>query len=124
MLLSPILSKDELGNPALRNYSPGDGFEYVAAIYNAKSDKNEPPDLESQYILYRNGVELLRSDPVPLDLSGTSEFARLPVRKRLLLGDSIEEGDYVIQLVVKDKKAGKKEITGQSLSFQIAPAMK
>ncbi len=119
VLLSPILSKDELRNPALRNYSPGDGFEYIAAIYNAKSDKNEPPDLESQYILYRNGVELLRSDPVPLDLSGTSEFARLPVRKRLLLGDSMEEGDYVIQLVVKDKKAGKKGITGQSLSFQI-----
>jgi len=121
VLLSPILSKDAVRNPALRSYSPGDGFEYVAAVYNARSDKKDPPELESQYILYRNGVELLRSDPVPLDLSGLSEFARLPVRKRLLLGDSIEEGDYVLQLVVKDKKAGKKGITGQSLSFQIAP---
>ncbi len=121
VLLSPLLSKDEVRNPALRNYSPGDGFEYVAAVYNAKSDKNEPPELESQYILYRNGMELLRSDPVPLDLSGMSEFARLPVRKRLLLGDSIEEGDYVLQLVVRDKRAGKKGITGQSLNFQIAP---
>ena len=121
VLLSPILSRDELKSPALRNYSPGDGFEYVAAVYNAKSEKNEPPDLESQYILYRNGIELLRSDPVPLDLSGMNDFARLPVRKRLLLGDSIEEGDYVIQLVVRDKKAGRKGITGQSLSFQIDP---
>jgi VWFA-related protein len=120
-LLSPILSKDEVRSPALRNYSPGDSFEYVAAVYNAKSDKGESPDLESQYILYKDGLEIHRSDPMPLELSGMNDFARLPVRKRLLLGEAIQEGDYVVQLVVKDKKAGKKGITGQSLSFQITP---
>jgi VWFA-related protein len=118
-LLSPILSKDELRSPALRDYDPGDSFEYIAAVYNARSDKNETPDLESQYILYRNGLEIHRSDPVPLELNGMNDFARLPVRKRLLLGDAIQDGDYVIQLLVKDRKAAKKAITGQSLSFQI-----
>jgi hypothetical protein len=45
---------------------------------------------------------------------------RIPIRRRLLLGDSLQAGDYVLQLLVKDQQKGKKSgIASQTLSFGI-----
>jgi len=110
-----------LRSPAQKDFLPGESFEYMTVIYNAKTKKENPPDLEAQVILYRNGVELFKSEAEAVDLSGgVSDFGRIPIRKKLQLEDSIQPGDYVLQFLVKDKKAKEKDsLTAQTLNFKI-----
>lgn len=116
----PILRRDASRSPALRSYLPGESLEYMAVIYNAKSTKGLPPDLESQYVLYRNGAEIFKGEPESVDLAGTSDFTRIPIRKKLLLENTLQSGDYVLQFQVRDKQAKKKQsLASQTMSFEI-----
>ena len=117
---NPILSRDESRSPALRTYLPGDHFEYMSVIYNAKHEKETPPELESQFLLFKNGAELLRSEPQTLNIVDFANPNRIPIRRQLLLADSLQAGDYVLQLLVADKKRNKKSgVASQTLSFEI-----
>ncbi len=119
-LLYPDVRKDLRRSPALRTYQPGDYFECTAMIYNAKSRKEQNPDLESQYILYANGKELSRGKSEPVSLDGLTDFKRIPIRIKLRLADSIPAGDYVLLLRVKDKLAKEKQnIAAQTLDFKV-----
>jgi VWFA-related protein len=109
-----------LRSPARKDFLPGENFEYMTVIYNAKTKKENPPDLESLIVLYRNGAEIHKSEPEAIDLSDVSDYKRIPVRKRLHLNDSMQPGDYILQFLVKDNQAKEKEsLTGQTLSFRI-----
>jgi len=117
---NPMLSRDESRSPALRNYLPGDHFEYMSVIYNAKHEKGTAPELESQFVLFKDGAELTKSELQPLEMVDAAGLDRIPIRRRLLLGDSLQAGDYVLQLLVKDQQKGKKSgIASQTLSFGI-----
>ena len=118
--LSPVLRRDAARTPAERIYRPGERIEYMAVIYNAKRDKKSPPDLESQSILYRNGEELLKSKPESVDLSGSGDTHRILIKKHLLFEDWMQEGDYVLQFQVKDKRAKKKAgLASQTIGFEL-----
>jgi len=117
---NPVLSRDESRSPALRSYLPGDHFEYMSVIYNAKHEKEAAPELESQFVLFKDGTELTKSELQPLDMGSAENPNRIPVRRRLLLGNSLESGDYVLQLLVRDNQRNKKSgLASQSLSFEI-----
>jgi hypothetical protein len=117
---NPVLRRDESRSPALRSYLPGDHFEYMSVIYNAKHEKEAAPELESQFVLFKDGTELTKSELQPLDMSSAENPTRIPVRRRLLLGDSLESGDYVLQLLVRDNQRNKKSgLASQTLSFGI-----
>jgi VWFA-related protein len=118
--LTPNAARDETKNPALRSYKPGENFEYMAVLYNANK-KSSMPDLESQFILYRNGTERLRGEPQKIELDGIVDLSRIPIRKKMLLGNSLEQGDYILQLLVTDKNHKKQKPVAQTLSFQIEP---
>jgi VWFA-related protein len=106
---------------ALRSYLPGESFEYMTVIYNAKNKKKIPPDLESQTVLYRNGEELHRSAVEAIDLSGVTDFERIPIRRKLKLENALQPGDYVLQLLIKDKQAKEKESrAAQALQFEVS----
>jgi hypothetical protein len=93
----------------------------MAVVYNAKHGKEAAPDLESQFVLYRDGLEFYRSEPQKFTLAGTANFDRIPIRRRLILGDVLQRGDYALQLLVKDnKKKGKDGLASQSLTFEIS----
>ena len=105
----------------LRIYRPGERLMFKAEIYNAKTKKGKVPDLESQFILYREGSEVFRSDTQAVDLSGLSDFKRIPIQKGLILSKTIEPGNYILQLQVKDKQAAEKHShAAQALDFEIA----
>ena len=107
-------------NPARKTFLPGENFEYMTVIYNAKTKKENPPDLQSQIILYRNGVELSKSRAEAVELNGVRDFKRIPIRRKFQLEDSMQAGDYVLQFLVKDNKAKEKEnLTAQTLSFRV-----
>ena len=108
-------------NPAHRSFRPGESFEYMTVIYNAKTKKKNPPDLESQIVLYKDGIEHYKSEAEAINFSGVNDFKRIPIRKKLQLADTMQPGDYILQFVVKDKNAKEKEsLAAQTLSFKVA----
>ena len=110
---------------AHRSYLPGQSFEYMAVIYNAKYKKKAAPLLESQVVLYRDGEELRRSEAEAIDLNGISDFDRIPIRRKLTLENTLQPGDYVLQLLVRDKQAKEKESrAAQALQFEIPASTK
>ena len=87
---------------------------------NAKTKKENPPDLESQVILYRDGIEVHKSELEAINLSSVSDYKRIPVRNTLQIEDSMQQGDYVLQFLLKDKLAKEKQsMTTQTLSFRV-----
>jgi VWFA-related protein len=107
-------------SPALKSYLPGERIKYISVIYNATSEMESKPDLESQVFLYGNGVEVFRSEPAAIDLSGVKDPKRIPIQKELLLDNAMPPGDYVLLLRIIDKKAGKKHsVAAKTLNFQI-----
>lgn len=106
---------------ALRKYAPGESFEYIAAVYNAKSSEGAPPDLESQVILFNEGKELFRSEPESVRLGSPGNVRRIPIRNSLLLEKALQPGDYVLKLQVRDKQAkDKNSLAEQLLQFEIS----
>jgi hypothetical protein len=119
-LLYPDVRRDPRKSPALKSYLPGENVECAAMIYNAKSGKEQKPELESQFMLYSNGNELFRGKSEPVDLVDVSDFKRIPIKIKLRLGDSITAGDYVVLLQVKDKRAKEKaSLATQALDFRV-----
>ena len=107
-------------NPAVRSYLAGEGFDYLVFAYNAKKNKKEAPDLESQVILYKDDEELTRGSIIPVSLDDVSDYFRIPISRRIFFKDNMEPGQYVLQLTVTDKKAKKKHsIATQAVNFEI-----
>jgi VWFA-related protein len=116
-VLVPSLQKDENRTPAVKVYRPGDSIEYMTLVYNAGSP-GKAPDLESQIYLYKNGRELIKGEPQKVDLNGLTEFNKIPIRRKLVLGDDMQEGNYVLQLLVRD--LNKSNLVAQTLNFTVA----
>jgi VWFA-related protein len=107
--------------PALRIYRPGERLVFKAEIYNAKTKKGKVPDLESQFILYQEGKEVFRSETQAVDLGGLRDYKRIPIQKGMLLSKTIEPGNYILQLQVKDKQAEERHShAAKALDFEIA----
>jgi VWFA-related protein len=105
---------------ALRNYAIGECLDYSATIYNALYKKKQPPELTTQFILYKDGIEVLKSDSENVDLTRATDYKRIPIRNTLSLDDTLQPGDYVLQLLVEDKKAQKKHsVVSQALDFNL-----
>jgi VWFA-related protein len=119
-VFSPDMRRDLRKSPALRNYLPGETIEYAAVVYNANAGKNPTPDLESQYLLFTDGKEVYKSKPVTVDTTVASDLAAIPIRKRILLADSLQPGDYILQLFVREKRSKNKSlVASQALDFRI-----
>jgi VWFA-related protein len=113
---------DREKSPAMRQYQPGESLEYIALIYNADAREGLPPDLEAHTVLYRNGEEIFRSQSEAVDLSGTNDPARIPIKNRLRLGKMMPPGDYILQLQVRDKRMEPEHnIASRSLDFEVIP---
>lgn len=120
-MLYPDLRRDPRKSPALKSYVPGESLECVTLIYNAKSEKGQKPDLESQFILWGNGKEVFKSGPEEVVLGSINDFKRIPLKIRVRLTDSIPQGEYMLQLFVRDKNAKKdRDLATQVLDFKVA----
>lgn len=119
-LLYPDMHRDPRKSPALRSFLPGENFDYGVSVYNAKNKKKENPSLRSWSVLYGNGNVLYKSESEVVDLEGVTDSKRIPIRKMLALGDSVEPGDYILTLQVKDERAKEKHsLAIQALDFKI-----
>jgi VWFA-related protein len=118
--LVPNTKEDKGRSPALRSYHPGDSINYMSVVYNAKHDTGKTPDLETQFILYKDGQEILTGPLQALDLKNANNLKEIPIMGKIVLEKTLQEGDYILQLLVRDKLAGsKKGLATQTLDFSI-----
>ena len=88
-------------------------------IYNAKSGIAQKPELESQVTIFKDGKECYKGKLETVDLTGKDLLKGIPVVKGLVF-DSMEEGEYLLQLAVTDNQAkGKSSTAIQSVDFEI-----
>jgi VWFA-related protein len=112
----PDMRRDQRRNPAIRSYQPGESFEYGTVIYNVIN----PKSLTFQYILFKDGIEVHKSESEALDISSVKDFRRILIRKRLLLDKTMQPGFYVLLIQVKDNWWSNKTNTAlQTLDFEI-----
>lgn len=106
---------------AFRTYLPGESFEYMAVIYAGNRKAGDAPELESSYVLFRNGLEIFRSKPQPINAADLQDPNRIALRNRLELDGDAEPGEYVLKLIVEDKRMKEKRLmAAQTLDFVVA----
>ena len=119
-LLYPDMRRDPRKSAALRSFLPGESFDYGVSVYNAKNKKKENPSLKAWSALYGNGRELYKSESEPVNIDGSADLKRIPIRKMLALEDAVQPGDYILALQVKDELAKEKHsLAVQALDFKI-----
>jgi hypothetical protein len=117
---SVLAQQERRKSPAIRSYLPGEGFDYMVVVYNAKRKNKRAPELETQFVLFRDDEEFARGDINPVSLQGVDGLFGIPVSRRLLFDETMDPGKYVLQLMVTDKKAKKKHsVATQAMDFEI-----
>ena len=97
--------KDAPRSPALQTFMPGDNLQALTVIYNADPKAIARSEIKTQSILYKDGEELMRSDPKPIaENSAVDGLDGIPILQKLTLGKEMAPGDYILQFRVIDKK--------------------
>ncbi len=110
----------EARSPALRSYLPGEGFDYIAMVYNANASKGQEPGLESQVSIFKDGKKIFVGKREDVDLHGVGDLGRIPIMKRLVFDRKMDEGAYVLQLTVADKQnKDQSRVASQAIDFEI-----
>jgi VWFA-related protein len=113
--LYPIIGRDRKGL-ALRTFSPGDTIEYAVVLYNTDKLKK---DLEFQVMLLGNGKIAFQAKPEDVDLGGVSDLAGVLIRKKFVLENSLQPGDYILLLQVSPKGVKNRVRVIQTLDFTV-----
>ena len=116
----PSFQAEEIRSPALRSYAVGDNLLTLAMLYNADAKAIARSEIETQTVLYKDGKEFLRSDPTAITSDEVDDPGSIPLLTRFTVGPNLTPGDYALQIIVTDKKNGKKkEDASQILSFVV-----
>ena len=117
----PVFQNEEVPTPALRTYAPGNSLQTLTILYNADAESIYGSKIEIQTILYKDGMELMRGQPRPIVLGSGDNIDSIPILQRFTLGSDIKPGDYILQLLVTDKKNSKKKeyIVSETLYFKV-----
>ena len=100
-----------LTQAAQRHFRVGHVLQFAYAIYNASLDKStQLPQLTTQIKLYREGKEVFAGKETVYEANGQADLQRLMAAGGLQLG-GLEEGEYVLQVIVRDMLAKEKQGT-------------
>ena len=86
-----------------RIFKPGEQIGYNCAIYNAQPDERRAAHFEVATVLYAEGREVYRSDPMQVDATDAASQRWLSLGGKLELGARTAAGEFVLQIVVTDK---------------------
>jgi len=108
-------------SPAIRRLRPGMVASFGYFIYNARIDKvTSRPQVTTQLKLFRDGKAVFTGKEIPFDTTGQSDPQRLALGGAIQLGSAMEPGEYVLQVIVRDLLADKKQsVATQWMDFQI-----
>lgn len=106
-----------LYDTVLRQLRSGTVLRYGFEVYNAKTDGSAMPRLESQARILQNNAVVVAGNLHKIDASAQAAPKHVKVSGAIMLKDTLEPGDYVLQLIVIDR-AGK-QTAMQLLPFEI-----
>lgn len=105
--------------PARRRFHQQSVLDYDYVIYNATAGA-VPPQLKTQVTVSRNGQQVLAGDLKSFEIGDQPDLARLKAAGRLLLGEALPPGEYILQITVVDGRAkGQYSTTTQWIDFEI-----
>ncbi len=112
--------RSSVNDTSLRQFKRGTILRYGYQIYNAKRDASQKSNLSAQVKIFRDGKPVLEGKNAPLELSGQADLQRIKAAGALSLGNEMQAGDYILQIVVTDNLAKKKrQIATQFVQFEI-----
>lgn len=104
---------------ALRKFKRGSVLQYGYIIYNAKV-ANRDSQLEIRARLLRDGKVILEGNPSSFDEKGQTDLSRLETAGAVTLGNNLQPGNYVFQVIVTDKLAKRKyQTSSRWVEFEI-----
>lgn len=104
-------------NNAFRQFKRGTVLRYDYIVYNAKTN---PSDLQVRARLFRNGELLIEGNPSSIDTKRQTDPKRIETAGAITLGNNLEPGEYVLQVIVTDKRAKRKHrIASRWIDFEI-----
>ncbi len=127
---SPTLAKgsvqtvempDAQMDTAVRRFKRKTVLRYGGEVYNARLDAQKKPRVQTQLRLFRDGKLVYEGKPESLKLDQQNTAAQLQFYGAFTLGEKLEIGDYVLQIVAFDQLAKEKHrVASQLIEFEIA----
>lgn len=116
----PDMETNPIGDTALRQFKAGTVLNYGMTVYNPKLSAGGRPDLTTQTRLFKDGNVIYEGKSQPVLIDVLKDSKRITASGSLNLGQSMEVGDYILQIIVTDKLADKKRQTvTQFVPFEI-----
>jgi hypothetical protein len=114
--------QDALQSPAVRSYLPTGELEYAVFAYNARREEGKSPQLETRLVLFKDGKEFYTGEIQKVRIEAGTDLKRIPILRYLAFRNGVPPGQYVLQLLVTDTLAGKKNnLAFQAIDFEIRP---
>lgn len=111
---SPVFTES---TASIRRFARNSVLFYNYTIYNAKLDASGKPRLARELRLFREGKILASFPEKPLDLSALTDPKRIEDRGTVKINSDIEPGEYVMQLIVRDKLGN--NVSSQWIDFEV-----
>ncbi|HSP62468.1 MAG TPA: VWA domain-containing protein [Pyrinomonadaceae bacterium] len=113
---------DEMINgPGVRRFHQGSTLVFAYTIYNALVDQvTHQPQLTTQTRVFRDGKLIYEVNPTAVDVSRQRDLQRPTAAAELQLGPELPPGQYVLQIIVEDRRAKEKTRTAtQWIDFEV-----
>jgi VWFA-related protein len=111
---------DPMQDTSLRRFKKGTILRYAVEVYNAKFNPTQKPEVQTQIRVFRDGKLILNGKTAPFNLEGQTDFRKLNFSAALALGSEMSVGDYVLQIIVIDNSAKKKnKLATQWVQFEV-----
>ncbi|HLL14713.1 MAG TPA: VWA domain-containing protein [Pyrinomonadaceae bacterium] len=106
---------------AMRRFRQGEVVRFGFSVYNAKLDReSNQPSLLMRYKIFRDGKEIFAIQEKPLYTG--EQLKVVDISDAFSLGNKMPQGDYVIQIIVKDRLGkGSGQTATQWTDFEIIP---
>ncbi len=88
-------------------FRPGQQLAYECGIYNVKPGDDKAAQLEVRTVIFTGGKEVYNGKALPVTVPDAANRPWLSLRGKLDLGSNIAPGEFVLQVLVKDKIGGR-----------------
>lgn len=114
--------KNMYTDTALRQFSLPVSLNFGAVLYNPQTNGDGAPELEMQTRLILDDKVILETPFEPISTKEQKDLKRIDLAGRIRLSKNLSAGNYIFQIIVKDKLANKKrQIATQWVDFEVLP---
>jgi VWFA-related protein len=106
-----------LYDTVLRRATSGTVLRYGFEVYNAKGDGQSMPKLETQAKILQNNAVIVEGNLNKVDVSRQVDPKHIKVSGAIMLKDTLQPGDYLLQLTVFDR--GLRQTATQVFALEI-----